>query len=138
MWIINLELFLKLDQYLKILNLNDCSVENLSQIYQFYLYTKSEGLEIEFNSSYMKKCHKVFADKSPIKKPSRLQTYVTQIIKDLFSNDRSYRFSEEYPTTGCRIDLALFQKNNKGNLAENRRHPSGWPFSLQTRHSGNQ
>ena len=114
MGIINLELFSKLDQYLGILNLNHCAIDDLSQIYQFYLYIKSEALEIKLNSAYMKTCHKLFAEKSTAKEPSKLQTYVTQIIKDLFSNDPSYRFSEEYPTAGCRIDLALFKKNNKG------------------------
>ncbi len=116
--IINLELFLKLDQHLRILNLSHCSVENLSQIYQFYLYSKSKGLEIKLDPSYMKTCHQLFAKKSTIKKPSRLQTYVTQIIKDLFSNDPSYHLTPEYPTAGCRIDLALFQKNNNGTWRE--------------------
>ena len=90
---------------------SDLSIEQITQIYQSYLFLQSQ-MDFKLGTEELEKASKILLEQ-PKPKSSKTHREIAAIVERLFPNEKGYRIENEYPTIGSHADIAVFYKGKE-------------------------
>jgi very-short-patch-repair endonuclease len=101
--------FQKLNSAIITLNLNQLALEEVQQIYQFYLFAHYKGIDISLNTAHLQQYRNKLTQQ-PVR-VSTLENNVSKTLQELLkTHTNSLQLMDSYPAVGSTVDIAILSK----------------------------